>query len=220
MTLKPLSSQRRRTVQANYDRLSRWYDWLAGPGERALRSKGLKKLQVIAGETVLEIGFGTGQTLLALAQSVGEDGKVVGVDLSPKMVAVARERLQSAGLAARVHLVCSDAAQIAWENDSFDAIFFCFSLEVLDPLDMQRLLANCRQALRSAGRICVVAMASERQGGAMARLYRWAHHKVPSWVDCRPIFTQALLAQAGFQVFETTSESLWGLPVSLVLARK
>jgi demethylmenaquinone methyltransferase/2-methoxy-6-polyprenyl-1,4-benzoquinol methylase len=220
MERAPQQTRHRRAIQANYDRLSRWYDWLADPGERNLRDKGLEKLQVRAGETVLEIGFGTGQALLALAQAVGETGKVVGVDLSPQMAAVARQRLSTAGLVDRVHLVCADAVQILWEKDSFDAIFFCFSLEILDPQEMQRILANCRQALRSTGRVCVVAMSGERHKGFMARLYRWSAQTFPAWVDCRPIFPSLLLTQAGFEMIESTSASLWGLPVSLVLARK
>jgi ubiquinone/menaquinone biosynthesis C-methylase UbiE len=56
---------------ASYDRLSRWYDWLSAGSERPLTELGLKKLNVNTGETVLEIGFGTGHALLALAACVG-----------------------------------------------------------------------------------------------------------------------------------------------------
>ena len=59
-----------------YDRLSRWYDLLAGWSERPARETGLGLLAAKPGETVLEIGFGTGTSLVKLAEAVGAGGRV------------------------------------------------------------------------------------------------------------------------------------------------
>jgi demethylmenaquinone methyltransferase/2-methoxy-6-polyprenyl-1,4-benzoquinol methylase len=87
-------------ARASYDRLSRWYDALGHASEWPFTARGLRMLRVHAGETVLEIGCGTGHALVALSQ---EAGHVCGLDLSAGMLAVAQERLRKAGAAGPVH---------------------------------------------------------------------------------------------------------------------
>lgn len=67
---------------------------MAAPAEKKPREFGLHKLRTSKGEKALEIGFGTGRDLLALARSVGSSGRVYGIDLSQGMLDVARERLE------------------------------------------------------------------------------------------------------------------------------
>jgi demethylmenaquinone methyltransferase/2-methoxy-6-polyprenyl-1,4-benzoquinol methylase len=63
-------------AKASYDKMSGWYDVLAGIAERKYKEAGVQKLNVKNGEKVLEIGYGTGQCISALARSVGASGKV------------------------------------------------------------------------------------------------------------------------------------------------
>jgi ubiquinone/menaquinone biosynthesis C-methylase UbiE len=77
----------------SYTRLSKWYDRLGG-SEAPHIAEGLRLLDVQPGECVLEVGFGTGRSLIALAHAVGSTGRVIGIDLSPGMIAVAREQVR------------------------------------------------------------------------------------------------------------------------------
>ena len=56
-------------LKSSYDRLSKWYDLFASPFEKKFIDAGLQKLHASPGETILEIGFGTGQGILKLAPS-------------------------------------------------------------------------------------------------------------------------------------------------------
>ena len=207
-------------ARASYDKISKWYDVLAGPFERKYRDAGLQKLRAQEGENILEIGFGTGHCILALARSVGNSGGVYGIDISEGMRTIAQSRVERAGLAERVELKCGDAAQLPFDADFFDAVFLSFTLELFDTPEIQTVLHGCQKVLRSGGRICVVAMSKKGQASVLMRLYEWAHRKLPKYVDCRPIFVQQALEDAGFQILDVTEMSMWGLAGESVVAKK
>jgi ubiquinone/menaquinone biosynthesis C-methylase UbiE len=212
-----------RTVQeasASYDRLSRWYDAISGSSERPFRLAGLELLAPAPGERVLELGSGTGHALLALAQAVGETGRVVGVDVSGGMHRRARERLDRAALASRVALARGDATRLPFGEASFDGLFASFFLDLVDTPEIPACLEECRRVLRPGGRVALVSMSSEGRQGAMSRLYVWAHRRAPRLVDCRPIPVERSLRRQGFTITAAELQSMWGLPVEIVLATR
>ena len=211
--------QSKAETKAFYDKISHVYDLLAEHSEGPIRRAGLEKLNALPGEKVLEIGFGTGHSLVSLAQSVGSTGKVFGLDLSERMLDVARDNLHKAGLADRVELTCGDAEQLAYPSDALDAIFMSFTLELFDTPEIPKVLAECKRVLRSGGRIMVVAVSKEGEGGIILEMYEWSHKHFPNLVDCRPIFVRRSLEAAGFRIESTEKKSMW-VPVEVVLAVK
>ena len=210
----------RSATQANYDRLSRWYDLLAGSAERKCKQKGLDLLDARPGETILEIGFGTGQCLQAIAQSVGDRGKVYGIDLSAGMLQVAQNRLHRAGLLHRVELRRGNALPLPFPEALFDALYLSFTLELFSIREISSVLSECQRVLHPGGRLCVVSMAKKESEGWMEKLYGWAHHRWPVYIDCRPIQAHIEIALAGFHLDSLVEMSLFGLPVSITLAHK
>jgi len=202
-----------------YDRLSRWYDVLAGSAERKYMELGLRLLAATKGERVLEIGCGTGHAILALAQAVGPKGKVYAIDLSERMCAITRARIAAATLTPRIQLKCGDAARLPFPANLVDAVFMSFTLELFDTPEIPQVLQECRRVLRGRGRLCVVAM-SKVKATAMVRLYEWFHDQFPKYADCRPIFVEEMLEGAGFRTLAAREHSMWGLPVTIVLAEK
>ena len=207
------------TTKAYYDHLSRWYDLLAGQAEKKCKELGLELLNAQPGETILEIGFGTGHCIQDLAKTVGSNGKVYGIDLSSGMLQVAQTRLQQAGLADRVDLRQGDALQMPYANKFFDALFMSFTLELFAIREIPILLKECKRVLNNQGRMCIVSMGKRDKEGLMIKLYQWAHQKWPAYIDCRPIDARSELEQAAFHIEQLVQMSLYGLPVDLILAR-
>src|SRR5437870_12784161 len=105
-----------------------------------MRKAGLDLLNAKAGENVLELGFGTGHCLAGLAKAVGPTGRVFGIDLSNEMVKLAKANLAKAGLLERARLRCGDAAQLPYADDTIDAVFMSFTLELFDTGEIPKLL--------------------------------------------------------------------------------
>ena len=180
----------------------------------------MHKLGIKKGEIALEIGFGTGHGIVAMAQAVGEAGRVYGIDLSPRMLDITRARVSKMGLLERVNLEWGDAVQLPFAAAFFDAIFMSFTLELFDTPEIPKVLGECLRVLRSGGRICVVSLSKAEGLNWMGKLYEWGHKTFPKVLDCRPIFVQKALKDAGFQILEATCSSLWGLPIETVVANK
>lgn len=209
----------RHATRSFYDRISRAYDLMADASERTAREKGLELLDVGPGERVLEIGFGTGHALAALARAAGEAGRVIGVDISPGMREVTEHRLESAGLAGRVELRVEAVPPIPCGDGEIDAVFMSFTLELFPPEVIPRVLAEVRRVLAPGGRLGVVAMTeSGPKEGLLEIAYKWMHEHFPHIVDCRPIDVEGILQGAGFDVTEKEVVEIWTLPVTAAVA--
>lgn len=112
--------------------LYRWrawcYDWQLAPYE-GLRGQAIAALGLQAGQTVLDVGCGTGLSLPRLSEQVGAEGRVIGIDLCPEMLAVASERVRGLALN-NVELVCAPIEAAQWQGLA-DAALFHFTHDIL-----------------------------------------------------------------------------------------
>lgn len=91
--------------------------------------KAIDALGLRAGSVVLDIGCGAGQTLLQLAERVGAHGRVIGVDIAPRILEIARRRTRSLG---NVRLIQADAQSLDLPAGSADAVFSRFGVMAFD----------------------------------------------------------------------------------------
>lgn len=106
-----------------------------------------------AGERVLDVGCGCGQTVLQLAERVGPGGRVFGIDVSQPMLARARERALELACE-NVEFAQGDAQTQPFPESSFDLVFSRFGVMFFS--DPAAAFANLRRALRADGRIVFV----------------------------------------------------------------
>ena len=200
-----------------YTKMSRTYDLFAGTFEKKYRDIVLKYLNIKAGEQVLEIGYGTGQSLKQMAKLVGETGKINGLDISFGMLKVAEKRLKKVDLLNRVELKCGDAVSLPYQVDKFDAVFMSFTLELFDTSEIPIVLGEIRRVLKPGGRFGIVSMSKEDGESILVNLYEWAHRKFPKYADCRPIYVEQFIKDAGFKISVKKSLKLSGLPIEIVI---
>jgi ubiquinone/menaquinone biosynthesis C-methylase UbiE len=207
-------------AKESYDRMSRFYDYFAGLFEGKYRNMALDRLNIARGQTVLEIGFGTGHCLKQIAEAAGEEGKVFGIDISSGMFNASRRRLDKAGLLNRIELICDDATKMPCADNQFDAVFSSFTLELFDSPEIPQVLAEIRRVLKPDGRAGIVSMSKVGRSAPLLKLYEWLHRKIPRYFDCRPIYVEQSIKDAGFRIDYKERVSLMGLPCEIVIGRK
>jgi SAM-dependent methyltransferase len=129
--------------------------WVATPGIRERRNQEslallLARLGLTGGESVLEIGCGTGALTLPLAAAVGEHGRVVAVDISEPMLGVARQKVGERALH-NVTLLLGDAQVFALEPSAFDLA--TSRMGVMFFADPAAAFRNIGSALKPRGRL-------------------------------------------------------------------
>jgi demethylmenaquinone methyltransferase/2-methoxy-6-polyprenyl-1,4-benzoquinol methylase len=206
-------------TKAFYNKISRVYDLLSERSEAPMRKAGLDLLRAKAGESILEIGFGTGHTLVSLAGAVGPQGKVLGLDLSDQMAKLAKEHLAKAGLLDRARIRCGDATQLPYAASTMDGVFMSFTLELFDTPEIPKVLSECKRVLRPAGRIVVVGMSKEGPKDPLVNVFEWTHRHFPNFLDCRPIYVRRALETAGFSIRKALAKHMW-IPVEIILGVK
>jgi demethylmenaquinone methyltransferase/2-methoxy-6-polyprenyl-1,4-benzoquinol methylase len=124
-----------------------------------------------AGGAALDVASGTGKVAADLHERVGPFGRVLGVDLSPGMTAVAQQRY--AGRPGLSYTV-GDALDLPTEDGSFDAATIAFGMRNLP--DYRRGFAEMARSVRPGGRVLCLEIARPRS--RLARFMRWWFDRV------------------------------------------
>lgn len=216
-----MSDKTPETNQSFYDRISHAYDLISDAGEHKARERGEQALNVQPGEKVLELGFGTGNSVIDLIEAAGESGHVWGIDVSPGMLKVASKKIASKGFEDRVDLCVGDARKLPYGDDQFDAVFTSFTLELFPLDDIPAVLSEVARVLKPGGRLGVVSMATVKEGERASELektYIWMHQHFPHIVDCQPIDVVRLVSEAGLKIEDEIEMAIWTMPVRSVVA--
>jgi SAM-dependent methyltransferase len=131
-----------------------------------VRDVALRDLGLRPGESVLDVGCGTGGAVVALREAVGPDGRVTGTDNSPAMLARARRRVDERGWT-NVSLHLADASRVPFGREEFDAAVALSSLSAMP--DVPVAVRHVYDALRPGGRLFVFDVRLRPTGGRVHR---------------------------------------------------
>jgi SAM-dependent methyltransferase len=108
--------------------------------------RAMDALGPVRGSLVVDIGCGAGQTLLQLAERVGSEGRVIGVDIAPRLLDIAKRRTGAFG---QIDLIEADAQKLDLPAGRVDAFFSRFG--VMGFSDPAVAFANFHRMLKSSG---------------------------------------------------------------------
>jgi phosphatidylethanolamine/phosphatidyl-N-methylethanolamine N-methyltransferase len=137
-------------IRDAYRRWSSSYDLVFGVVSSAARKRAVALLNHLPGQAVLEVGVGTGLAL----PSYAPDKRIVGIDLSAEMLALARRRVAELGLRNVDRLLEMDAEATEFADGQFDTAVAMFVASVVP--NPRRLLTELRRVVRPGGNILFV----------------------------------------------------------------
>lgn len=143
---------------ALYRKRARHYDlsanlyYLIGFREAHFRKMAVDSLGLGPGDAVLEIGCGTGLNFSLLRDAVGPDGRIIGLDLTDRMLARAQRRIE-ANRWRNVELIKADAAEFAFPS-GLNGILSTFALTLIP--EYEQLIERGSRALAGGGRFAVL----------------------------------------------------------------
>lgn len=140
-----------------YDRRAAGYDWslwlfrLLGFRIRTYRKIAVERLHLTPGDTVVDLGCGTGLNFGLLEEQIGPEGTIVGVDLSESMLRKARWRIDKSKWE-NITLVCADMSGYSMPPET-DAVLSTLALTMAP--DYDEIIERAANTLDSGKRLSI-----------------------------------------------------------------
>jgi len=160
-------------IAARYDAMNRV---LSFGLDRGWRRRTVRSLALGASPRVLDLATGTGDLAIDIAR-MHPDARVIGLDPSRQMLAIAAAKLARRGLTGRIALVRGDAQRLPYRDGEMDAATIAFGIRNVP--DRPAALREMARVVRRGGRIAILELGEPRQG-VLARAARFhTRHVVP-----------------------------------------
>lgn len=173
--------------------------------------------------SVFEFGCGTGRFAARLLDhELPADARWRGMDLSPEMIRLARERLARFG--ARAEVIQSDGEpRTGQPGAAFDRFVSTYVLDLLSPDDIRAVLDEAARILRPGGLLCLVGLTTgcTPASRVVARLWAAVHRLSPVLVGgCRPLDLEPYLDPGVWTVRTRRRVSAFGIPSEVIVAER
>ena len=169
---------------------------------RAFRERLVNLAHLATGESVLDVGCGTGSLAIAAKGQVGTSGRVFGIDASPAMIARATSKAGRAGIDVSFKIAVAEA--LPFTEAQFNVVLSTLMLHHLPRNLRQQCAREIRRVLKPEGRVLVVDFAdAQSKSGFLAHFHRHGH------VDPQDVV--ALLEEAELRCVESGSVGISSL---------
>jgi len=180
---------------------------------RALARSGVRN-----GMTVLEAATGSGEMFRRLVKA-NPAGATIGFDLSPNMAARTGRQARRRFPAARTLCQAVDARQMPYRNETFDAVFCCYLLELLSGDDIARTIAEFHRVLRPGCKLTLVLIGQNT--ALFNSVYRVAGRLAPAfWGRQVERHAPELIESVRFRILEDRQVRQTFYPSRVLVARK
>jgi len=143
-------------VRSLFDSIAYRYDLinhlLSGGVDLYWRRRAVERLRDLQPKRILDVATGTGDFAIAATQLKPE--RVIGVDLSQKMLELGNEKIRRKNLSSTIALQTGDAEHLEFDTDTFDATIVAFGVRNFE--DLEAGLREMFRVLRPGGRIAIL----------------------------------------------------------------
>lgn len=129
--------------------------------EQVLREMTVNLAQIKAGDSVLEVGCGTGTLTLAAKRRAGPTGEAFGIDLIPGMVEASQRKAAQAG--EKITFQSGSIDNIPFSENRFDAVMCSFMIFHMSDETRRKGIAEIQRVLKPQGRLLVLDLALPEQ---------------------------------------------------------
>lgn len=152
-------------VSSNYDTLNRILTFGIDVG---WRKKVVQMVMDAQAKKVLDVATGTGDLAIMFGREATEE--VVGLDISPGMLEIGKNKVSDKGLDKKVEMIIGDSEKMAFDDGTFDAVTVAFGVRNFE--DLEKGLREILRVLRPGGML-VVLETSQPEGAVVKQLFQF-----------------------------------------------
>ena len=148
---------KKKQVEEMFDKIAFRYDFLnrflSAGIDVGWRKKAIRRLVASHPQNLLDVATGTGDFAIT-SYKLLKPKKITGIDISEGMLEIGRKKIAAAGLADSIELVHGDSEEIAFPDDTFDAVTVAFGVRIFE--NLEKGLAEIKRVLKPGGRLVVL----------------------------------------------------------------
>ncbi len=168
-------------VRGMFGRIAHVYDLMnrvmTGGLDGRWRAFAAQQIALDPGQRALDVGTGTGDLAITVARASAPTARVVGVDFTPEMLAIGRDKVARLGLADRVEFVQGDGERLPFADGSFDAC--CSAFVVRNLANLPQGLAEMLRVVKPGGRMVCLEMSHPQNPVFAAAFHLYFDRVVP-----------------------------------------